>query len=81
MGKRYAIITIVKEGKDMSRYLIMHKAEINGKMFDCLFKIVCDGSRAKEALAEAIAATGDRTMWLEKETADDLANAWYVNPS
>ena len=65
----------------MSRYLIMHKAEINGKMFDCLFKIVCDGSRAKEALAEAIAATGDHTMWLEKETADDLANAWYVNPS
>lgn len=81
MGKRYAIITIVKEGNDMSRYLIMHKAEINGKMFDCLFKIVCDGSRTKEALAEAIAATGDHTMWLEKETADDLANAWYVNPS
>lgn len=64
----------------MDRYLIMHKTEINGKIFDCLFKIVCDASYAQEALAEAIAATGDHTMWLEKETADDFVNAWYRKP-
>lgn len=60
------------------RYLIMHTALINDVPRDCLFKVVCGPtSFAQEQLAAAIAATGDRTMRLEAESAADRASAWY----
>ena len=67
--------------KKIDRYLIMHKAMINGVEYDCLYKLVCgSASYAAEKLAAAVAATGDRTMWLHLETEAEAREAWYNNP-
>ena len=62
----------------MFRYLIMHKAVINGTPHDCLFKVVCGSeSYAQERLAAAIKATGDSSMYLHLETEAEFREAWY----
>ena len=62
----------------MFRFQIMHHATINGKVFECLFKVV-DGSEsfARERLAAAIEATGDTTMWLHLETEEERKDSWF----
>ena len=48
----------------MKTRMIVHDVVINGKMTECLYKIICgnDAKVEKNALAEAIAETGDKTM-------------------
>lgn len=62
----------------MFRFYIMHNTTINGKVFECLFKVV-DGSKsfAQEQLAAAIEATGDTSMWLHLETEEERKNSWF----
>lgn len=62
----------------MFRFYIMHYATINGKVCECLFKVV-NGSEsyARERLAAAIEATGDTSMWLHLEAEEERKDSWF----
>ena len=48
----------------MKTRMIVHDVVINGKVTECLYKIICGNNAEfeRKALAEAIAETGDKTM-------------------
>ena len=70
MGNRRVIITIVKEGIKMYRTItyraILVDAEINGKVYSCLHKILhnLDPADDVKSLENEIAATGNTSLYL-----------------